>query len=84
MKTYTYTILIHPAEADETGFWVEIPALPGCFTRGDTVEQCIERAREAVACHVESLVRDGEPVPEEPQREDAVVSRVRVDLPVPA
>ena len=84
MKTYTYTILIHPAEADEKGYWVEVPALPGCFTQGRTIEQCIERAREAISGHVKSLIELGQPVPQEPDREDAVVSRVRVNLRAPA
>ena len=84
MKTYTYTILIHRADPDETGYWVEVPALPGCFTQGETVDECIERAHEAIAGHVAALVKEGEPVPEEPQREGAVVGQVKVDLPVPA
>jgi predicted RNase H-like HicB family nuclease len=83
-KTYNYTILIHPEEDGETGFWVEVPALPGCFTQGDTVEQCIERAREAIEGYLESLAKLGEPIPEEPDRENAVISKVRVKLRVSA
>jgi antitoxin HicB len=75
MKTYSYTILIHPAEADETGYWVQVPALPGCFTQGETIEQCIERAREAIESYLGSLLKDGQPIPEEPDRQDAVVSQ---------
>jgi predicted RNase H-like HicB family nuclease len=81
-RSYTYTVLIHPAEADEKGYWVEVPALPGCFTRGRTIEQCIERAREAIAGHIRSLIELGQSVPEEPNREDAL--QVKVNLRVPA
>lgn len=84
MKTYTYTILIHPADPDETGFWVEVPALPGCFTQGETIEECMSRAEEAIRCFVEGLVEDGQVVPEEPRREGAVVSEVKLKLSVPA
>lgn len=84
MKTYTYTILVHKAEADEKGYWVEVPALPGCFTDGQTIEQCIERAQEAIQGYLEAIVKVGEPIPEEPQSEDSVISKVRVNLPVPA
>ena len=36
MKAYTYTIKVHPADPDESGYWIEVPALPGCFSRGET------------------------------------------------
>ena len=85
MKAYTYTVLIHPNEPDEkAGFWAEVPALTGCFTRGQTIEECLERAPEAISCHVGALLKAGEPVPEEPRRENVVVSMVRVNLAVPA
>jgi predicted RNase H-like HicB family nuclease len=83
-KVLKYTILIHPGEAGEAGFWVEVPALPGCFTQGKTVEQCMEHAREAIEGYLESLAKLGEPIPEEPQREDAVIGQVQVRLRVPA
>lgn len=59
-----YTIILEP-DTEEGGYTVTVPALPGCITQGDTVEQCIERAREAIAVYIESLEADGEPVPEE-------------------
>ena len=45
-----------------------VPALPGCITQGDTVEECIERAKEAITGYIESLVADGMPIPEETER----------------
>lgn len=80
-KTYNYTVLIHPADPDETGYWAEVPALPGCFTQGQTVEQCLDRVKEAIALHLEVLVERGQPIPEEPQREGALVHTVVVPLP---
>jgi antitoxin HicB len=59
----TYTILVEPEETG--GFSVIVPALPGCFTRGDTIEQCRERAAEAISVHIAGLEADGEPIPEE-------------------
>lgn len=59
----TYTIVIEP---DETGdLFVTVPALPGCVTHGKTVEECKERAIEAIEVHIAGLIADGEPVPEE-------------------
>jgi predicted RNase H-like HicB family nuclease len=37
--------LIHPAE--EGGYWAAIPALPGCVSEGDTLEQVLANIREA-------------------------------------
>ena len=45
--------------------YVLVPALPGCFTRGRTIEECRERAVEAIEAHIAGLRADGEPVPEE-------------------
>lgn len=42
----TIKALVHAAE--EGGFWAEVPALPGCFTEGDTREEVETNLREAV------------------------------------
>ncbi len=57
-----YAIVIHrdPGSA----YRVTVPDLPGCFSAGDTLEEAIESAREAIACHIEGLLLDGEPIPE--------------------
>ncbi len=38
-------VLIHPAE--EGGFWAEAPALPGCVSEGETLEETLANLREA-------------------------------------
>lgn len=41
-------------EQDEDGVWgVSVPALPGCFTQGDTREEALANAREAIALYLE-------------------------------
>ncbi len=35
-------------EAQEDGYWVEVPALPGCSTQGDTYEELMQNLREAI------------------------------------
>ena len=62
-----YTIIMEP-DIDQGGYTVTVPALPGCVTQGETLEQCIERTREAIAGYIESLQSDGLPVPEETER----------------
>ncbi len=38
--------IIH--EAEEGGFWAEVPALPGCSTQGDTMDELTENLKEAI------------------------------------
>lgn len=67
-----YTIILEP-DLEEGGYTVTVPALPGCITQGDTIEQCIERAREAIAGYIESLEAEGETVPEETERPQLII-----------
>ncbi len=62
-----YTIILEP-DTEEGGYTVTVPALPGCITQGETIEQCIERAQEAIAGYIESLRAEGEPIPVETER----------------
>jgi predicted RNase H-like HicB family nuclease len=39
-------VVVH--EAEEGGFWAEVPAIPGCCTQGETFEQLLENIYEAV------------------------------------
>jgi predicted RNase H-like HicB family nuclease len=39
-------IVVH--EAEEGGFWAEVPALPGCASQGETMEELIVNIREAI------------------------------------
>ena len=41
-------VVIHTAEAEEGGFWAEVPAIPGCATQGDTFEELLQNIYEAV------------------------------------
>jgi len=59
----SYTIVIVPEE--EGGYSVEVPALPGCYSRGDSVADAIEHAREAITGHISVLQDEGLPVPTE-------------------
>ena len=54
--------------AEEGGFWAKVPALPGCMTQGETMEELRANVREAiegwlgVGAEVEADPDDGEPV----------------------
>ena len=60
-----YTVVLKPTTyADEVGYTVEVPALPGCITEGDTVEEAMSNAREAISAFIASLREQGLPVPD--------------------
>ena len=61
-----YTILVTP---EDGAYIVDVPALPGCHTVGDTLEEAIVNSREAIELYLEVLREKGEPIPEdtEPQ-----------------
>lgn len=59
-----FTVILDPDETGR-GYTVLVPALPGCVTQGRTKEEALQRAREAIRCHIESLRKDGLPVPVE-------------------
>jgi len=48
-----FNIILEPAE--EGGFNVIVPALDGCFTQGETEEEALRNAKEAILCYLEGL-----------------------------
>jgi predicted RNase H-like HicB family nuclease len=52
---------LHPAE--EGGYWVEVPSLPGCVSQGDTREEALANIKEAIELFIEALEAIGEEVP---------------------
>jgi antitoxin HicB len=59
-----YTVLLIPDLADG-GYTVTVPTLPGCITEGDTLDQALEHARDAIRLYLADLEAAGEPAPEE-------------------
>lgn len=49
---------------DGGGYTVTVPALPGCVTEGDTIQEAIENAQEAIVGYLEALKLQGQPLPE--------------------
>ncbi len=77
----TFSVVIHRAGVDETGYWAEVPGLPGCVTQGETLDETILHAREAIQGHLEALVKVGRPIPEGDQ---PAIIPVTVRIPLPA
>jgi len=58
--TYTFTMLFEPAE--EGGYVVTCPALPGLVTEGNTMEEARRMAEDALRSYLESLRKDCLPI----------------------
>ena len=63
--------------------------LPGCFSAGDTLDEALENAKEAIECHIEGLLMDEEFVPipqtiekhyQNPDYSDGIWKSVNVDI----
>src|SRR5712692_9968184 len=52
-----YAVVIH--EAPEGGFWAEVPALPGCYSQGETIDELMENVREAITGVLEVMKEQG-------------------------
>jgi antitoxin HicB len=63
MEPLTYTIELEALE--EGGFSVTVPALPGCVTWGESFDNAVAMAKEAIELWLEELQEHGEPIPEE-------------------
>jgi predicted RNase H-like HicB family nuclease len=56
-----YPVVIHKDKSSDYG--VTVPDLPGCFSAGDTLEDALTQAVEAIECHLEGLLLDGDVIP---------------------
>ncbi len=77
MKTRHYTVVLYP-DLEEGGYTVLVPALPGVVTEGETLEEAMAMAKEAIELHIEGMIADGEPVPEEDVAPQTAVVTVEV------
>lgn len=59
---YSYKILL--TKEEEGGYMVTVPALPGCITQGDNIEEAMVMAQEAIELYIEELQARGEKIPD--------------------
>lgn len=76
-----YPAVIHR----EDGYWVEWPDLEGCSTCGETLEETMELAQEAMGLYIASLMEDGNVLPEateisDIQPDDGFVTYITTDV----
>jgi antitoxin HicB len=63
---YRFTVDIL-SEEDGRGYYAVVPALPGCFSQGKTIEEAKKNIREAIQLHIKALKKAKEPIPMESQ-----------------
>lgn len=56
-------------DLEDGGYNVSCPALQGCHSQGDTIEDALKNIKEAIECYLESLEKDKIPIPVEPRME---------------
>lgn len=56
-----YPIVIH--KDPKSNYGVTVPDLPGCFSSSDTIDNALVEATEAIECHLEGMLMDGEQIP---------------------
>lgn len=76
-KILEYTVIFEPAE--EGGYIVSVPSLPGCVTQGDTFEEATSMIKDAIQGYLSVLKEEGEEIPNE--NSQVVITKVTVDNP---
>lgn len=56
-----YPVVLHKDSNSDYG--VTVPDLPGCFSAGGSFDDALQQVVEAIECHLEGLLLDGEPIP---------------------
>ncbi|WP_025235839.1 type II toxin-antitoxin system HicB family antitoxin [Mannheimia sp. USDA-ARS-USMARC-1261] len=74
---------------EKPSYGVIVPDVKGCFSAGDTLEEAFNNAKEAILFHIETLIEDGEVIPQptalenhknNPEYKDFIFALVDVDL----
>jgi predicted RNase H-like HicB family nuclease len=56
MKTYHLNVF----EAEEGGFWADVAELPGCVAQGESLDELMQNARDAIEVFLEAMADDGQ------------------------
>jgi antitoxin HicB len=59
-----FSVVLTP-DSEDGGFTATCPAIPGCISEGETVEEALANIKEAAEACLESLAAHGEPLPEQ-------------------
>ncbi len=71
-----YTVVFEPAE--EGGFIIRVPSLPGCYTQGETLDEAYKMAQDAIYGYIKTLQELKEEIPHE--SEASIVAKIPVKV----
>lgn len=72
-----FTVVLSP-DPEDGGYVAECPAIPGCISEGDSIEEALVNIREAIEGCLETLAARNEPLPAEGS---VIVANVDVEAP---
>lgn len=72
-KIYSYSVF-YEADSENGGYVAFVPALPGCHSQGDTMEEAEQNIKEAIELYLESLESDDISIPQETRSFQGTVS----------
>jgi len=78
MGVYTFRIIIEPD--GKNAFHGYVPSLRGCHTWGKDIEKTKKNLKEAIKCHVQGLLKDGQKIPKEENSLELVQTFTEKDL----
>ena len=64
VRVYDFTVLLEPNDDEGGGYVVSCPALPGCYSQGDTINEALDNIKEAIEVCLEDMQAQNEPIPE--------------------
>ncbi len=77
-KVLQYTAIFEPAE--EGGYVVTVPSLPGCVSQGDTFEEAVEMIKDAMKGYLEVLGEEKQEIPQE--HSSLVITQIAIPNPI--
>ncbi len=77
-KILKYTVIFEPAQ--EGGYVVSVPALPGCVSQGDTFEEATVMIKDAIKGYLQVLKEEKQEIPEE--QSNVVITQISVKNPI--
>jgi len=77
-KILKYTVIFEPAE--EGGYVVTVPALPGCVSQGDTFEEASAMIKDAMQGYLEVLKEEKQEIPQE--QSNVVITQIAIQNPI--
>lgn len=75
-EIFNYTVIFEPAE--EGGFIVHVPSLPGCHTQGETLDEAYRMAQDAIYGYIKILQELKEEIPRE--TENSIIAKIPIKI----